>query len=435
MSESPVAVRVQGLTKKFRLYDDKYTLLKDRFIHIGRIRHQLRHQEITALDNVSFDIPAGQSFGVVGRNGSGKSTLLKCIAGILQPTKGSVSVRGKLAAMLELGTGFEPNLSGRDNIFINGALLGVPKREIQRRFDEIVEFSELGSFIDGQVKFYSSGMYMRLGFSIAVTLEPDVLVVDEVLAVGDERFQAKCLERMKSLRAKGTTIILVSHDLDSVRRFCDRAIGLEHGVILADGAPSEAILAIREEMLHAAEEPEHPAANEQTEDQAAPQDQGTLRYIPKGTRLERAVRLTGAEVIYPASPNRPYLLPHDPLEVRVSYEVDRPAGDVVFGLAIVDQQGFRLFATDTEILGTETDLPLGPGEVVFRCPDVPLQDGIYELVLGIRSLDGGTMHDWREGQDRISVSSPGIVHGEVAFPFTAEVYPGSQELIQSKGVS
>ncbi|MDE3087408.1 MAG: ABC transporter ATP-binding protein, partial [Acidobacteriota bacterium] len=186
-----VGVEVAGVSKRFRLYHQKYQSLKERVLHAG----QNPYEDFWALREVSFDVLEGETVGILGRNGSGKSTLLKCVSGILQPTDGKVVVRGQLAALLELGAGMQPDLSGRENIFLNASLLGLSTKEVERRFDDIVAFAELEQFIDNQVKFYSSGMYVRLGFAVAVNVDPDVLVIDEVLAVGDENFQRKCLAR------------------------------------------------------------------------------------------------------------------------------------------------------------------------------------------------------------------------------------------------
>ena len=193
-----VAIEIKDISKQFRLYNEKHTSLKERVIHGGK----MPFTPFWALKDVNVDVVQGETFGILGRNGSGKSTLLKCVAGIIKPTSGEIRVRGSLAAMLELGAGFQPDLSGRDNIFLNGSLLGLSAREIEKRFDDIVAFAELEDFIDNQVKFYSSGMYVRLGFAVAVNVEPDVLLVDEVLAVGDAAFQRKCLDQ-SSVPARG----------------------------------------------------------------------------------------------------------------------------------------------------------------------------------------------------------------------------------------
>ena len=239
------AVEIQNLSKRFRLYQEKYSSLKERVVHAGHIPYD----DFWALKDVEASFEAGQTIGMLGRNGSGKSTLLKCIAGILQPSSGQVVVRGKVAAMLELGAGFSHDLSGRDNVYLNGTLLGMSRKEIRRRFDEIVAFAELEQFIDNQVKYYSSGMIVRLGFAVAISIEPDVLLVDEVLAVGDERFQQKCLERVGQLQQEGRTIVVVSHAPDMMRELCDVILVLDHGNVVAFGKPGEAIRAFREGLL------------------------------------------------------------------------------------------------------------------------------------------------------------------------------------------
>ena len=208
----------------------------------GGVARDLKADEaFEALRGVSFEVAAGKTFGIVGRNGSGKSTMLKLIAGIGRPTSGDVKVHGRVSALIELGAGFHPEISGRDNVFINGMMLGLSKREIADRFDEIVAFAELEDFIDEPVKTYSSGMYMRLGFSVAINVDPDVLLVDEVLAVGDEAFTHKCLDKFADFRRRGRTVLLVTHSLDLVTRFCDEALWLDHGIARAHGDPRRVI--------------------------------------------------------------------------------------------------------------------------------------------------------------------------------------------------
>jgi ABC-2 type transport system ATP-binding protein len=223
-----VAVEVRGVSKRFRLFHEKQSTLKATILSGGR---RSRYEEFWALDDVSLDVPRGSTFALIGENGSGKSTLLKCMAKILVPDAGSITVNGKLSALLELGAGFHAELSGRENVYLNGSILGLSKKQIDDRFDDIVNFAgpEVERFIDTPVKNYSSGMFVRLGFAIAINVEPEVLLVDEILAVGDEAFQHKCTERFALLRSRGVTIVLVSHSLDAVRNMCDRAAWLEHG--------------------------------------------------------------------------------------------------------------------------------------------------------------------------------------------------------------
>jgi len=239
------SIEVSQLSKRFVLQHDQPKSLQDvalrLFRHRVRERHQ-RHEEFWALSGISFAIEPGESLAIIGRNGSGKSTCLKLLAGIMQPTSGFVKVQGRISALIELGAGFHPELTGKDNVFVNGVILGMTRNEIKRRFDEIVAFAELEHFIDIPVKFYSSGMYLRLAFAIAINVNADIMLLDEVLAVGDQSFQAKCLQRISELKRNGATIVFVSHDLNAVRTICQRTIWLDRGKLRADNA-TEAVIA------------------------------------------------------------------------------------------------------------------------------------------------------------------------------------------------
>ncbi len=235
------AMRFQNVSKRFVMSHDRARSFQDLMLHLFRRGGRSAREILWALRDISFEIQPGEAVAIVGRNGSGKSTCLKLMTRILTPTKGIVAVRGRVAGLLELGAGFHPELTGRDNIYLNGSLMGLSRREIARRFDEIVAFAELERFVDAQIKFYSSGMTMRLGFSIAVCVNPDILLIDEVLAVGDQSFQEKCLQRIGEVRATGATIVFVSHALDSVRALCERALWFDQGVLLEDG-PCDAVV-------------------------------------------------------------------------------------------------------------------------------------------------------------------------------------------------
>ncbi|MEY2399810.1 MAG: type transport system ATP-binding protein [Actinomycetota bacterium] len=234
---SEPAVTVENVSKRFRLYHERNDSLKVTLMRRGRAKYE----EFWALNDVSLEVPSGTTFGLIGENGSGKSTLLKCMAKILRPDKGSTKVNGKMSALLEVGAGFHPELSGRDNIYLNGSILGLSRKELDSKFDGIVDFAGLERFIDTPVKNYSSGMYVRLGFSVAINVDPDVLLVDEVLAVGDENFQRKCGEKFAELRQAGKTIVVVSHALGTMRTLCDHIAHLEHGVLKAVGPATEVI--------------------------------------------------------------------------------------------------------------------------------------------------------------------------------------------------
>ena len=238
MSEKDkIAIEIKELWENFRIYQERSGTLKAALVKLKRAVYE----EFWALRGVSFSIYKGETFGIIGQNGSGKSTLLKCIAGILQPAKGSIEVHGKISPLLELGAGFHPELTGRENIYINGAILRMTRKQINEKFDEIVAFSELGKFIDTQVKFYSSGMYIRLGFAIAVFSDPAILIIDEVLAVGDEHFKSKCFDKIKEFQSLNKTIVIVTHDMDSANKFCNRLVLLQQGTVQKIGNPAEVI--------------------------------------------------------------------------------------------------------------------------------------------------------------------------------------------------
>ena len=238
----PNVIEVEGVSKKFTVHKDKN--LKERVVNSGRSK---KHTEIYwALRDIGFTVEAGESIGLAGANGSGKSTLLKVIGGILTPDSGEVRVRGRIAALLELGAGFHPDLTGRENIVLNASILGLDEDEINSKMDSIIEFSGISDFIDTQVKFYSSGMYVRLAFAVAIHSDPDILLVDEVLAVGDEPFQRKCMQKIREFQAEGRSIILVSHSAEQIINVCDRAIILDHGNIIAAGEAREAMSMLRD---------------------------------------------------------------------------------------------------------------------------------------------------------------------------------------------
>ncbi|TFD39207.1 ABC transporter ATP-binding protein [Cryobacterium sp. TMT1-19] len=242
IKDAPVVIRTRDVSKRFIIRKDKS--LKERIVNFGRSKQH--KEDFWALRDIGIEITAGTSVGLVGANGSGKSTLLKVIGGIIQPNNGFVERRGRLAALLELGAGFHPDLTGRENVFLNGSILGLTQQQTADYFDSIVAFSEIGDFIDTQVKFYSSGMYVRLAFAIAVHVDPDILLVDEVLAVGDEPFQKKCMDKIREFQQEGRTIVFVSHSAGQIADLCDRVIVLSHGKIVFDGETEAGIDALRE---------------------------------------------------------------------------------------------------------------------------------------------------------------------------------------------
>ncbi|HEV3362800.1 MAG TPA: ABC transporter ATP-binding protein [Acidimicrobiia bacterium] len=394
------AIEVEGLTKTFRLYHDKPTSLKERVLRFRRARYS----PFTALRDVNLDIEAGTTVGLHGHNGSGKSTLLKCMAGIIQPTAGVVRTAGRMAALLELGAGFHPELSGRENVYLNGSILGLKRAEVDRVFDDIVGFAELEAFIDTPVKHYSSGMYVRLGFAVAVNVDPEILLVDEVLAVGDEAFQRKCIDKVKTFQAEGRTIVVVTHAADLVRQMCDKAAALERGVLVAEGEPNVVIREFRERLLKAARSGEE--------------------IGPEIARSEMSpmwgrVRIAEAEVIY-ATSGREAVAPREPMRLDVTLEAAEPVDDVVVGIAIYSSMGWLVFGTNTDLHRVDLGTVSGRRRVSFVFPEVPLLDGTYAVTIGVHTK-GGLVYDSWEQLRRFEVAAPGRDIGLVRFPVVIEV--------------
>jgi ABC-2 type transport system ATP-binding protein len=410
------AVEISGVGKRFRLSHERYSSLKERAIHLGKIHYD----DLWALKDVNLEIPQGETIGLLGHNGSGKSTLLKCIAGILQPTTGEIRTAGRLAALLELGAGFHQDLSGRENVFLNASLLGLHRREVETKFDDIVGFAELEHAIDQQVKYYSSGMYVRLGFAVAVNMDPEILLVDEVLAVGDELFQRKCLDRVRQFQREGRTIIVVSHSADMIRQVCDRAVVLDQGEMVAVGTPGEAVRAYREHLLRR-QRYDEVVALEDTE----PEQETVSGASPSGEpgstqegKRNLTVRITSVTFEYPDRDSKPYLVSGDPLTIRIRFEAMKPIADLVCGIAVYDTKGFVLFGWNTDLLGIDLGLVEGSGEVAFSVARLPLLDGTYPVTVGLHSHDEATVYDWSEQRHSFEVMCPtraaGILQLQVA---------------------
>lgn len=398
------AIDVRHVSKRFRLYKEKYTSLKERVIHGGHIPYT----DFWALRHVDLEIPQGETLGILGRNGSGKSTLLKCIAGILTPTEGEIRLRGKLAAMLELGAGFQPELSGRDNIYLNASLLGMSRREIDQRFDAIVSFAELEEFIDNQVRFYSSGMYVRLGFAVAVNVDPHILLVDEVLAVGDERFQQKCMARIHEFQEEGRTIVVVSHAADQMRQLCDRVAVINAGELLTVAPPGEAIRAFRDVLL-GSDEP-IPAA-----DEGLPEPTGEQQAVHL-TTTPRSVQVLSSRLEAAAGGTR--LHPGDAATVVVELDVREEVRQVVFGCSIWSSKGEMIFDYNS---GEPVTLPPGRTSFSLAFSELPLLDGSYEVNVRVQHHRGGVMYARLEPAATFQVENPGTTTGIVAIPVHLEV--------------
>ena len=410
--------RSLNVSKVYRRYARKkqFATLKSAILD-GSLLGDLKPDEtFQALRGVSFSVPKGCTYGVIGRNGSGKSTLLKCVAGITRPTEGSVTVDGRISALIELGAGFHPEISGRENIFINGIMLGLTKKEIQRRFDEIVEFAEMQDFIDAPVKTYSSGMYMRLGFAVAVHVDPEVLLVDEVLAVGDQGFTHKCLDKFAEFRRRNKSILLVTHSLDLVEKFCDIAHWLDHGVTKGEGDPKRVVAAYiidvedtEENELakaeavrvaasakevaeaHGARRPIGETSPAETGEGpcrrrvARPEGRIQVRRRPlghaRGRDHQRHARRAGRR-------SRHVFQSGEAIQVRMDVTSKEKITDFVFGLGLFNADNVCVYGTNTnleEFQPTEID---GDGVVTFTIDKLDLVEGTYRLDLAAHKTDG-----------------------------------------------
>jgi len=346
----PDVVRVENVEKVFQIRKDNS--LKDRLFHFGKLGREHR-SHYRAVDDVSITIQAGTTVGLLGPNGSGKSTLLKIIGGIIAPTSGEILTRGRMAALLELGAGFHPDLSGRENVYLNASILGLSREETSNRFDAIHEFSGIGEFIDTQVKFYSSGMFVRLAFAVAIHTDPDILLVDEVLAVGDEAFQRKCMERIAQFRAEGRTIILVSHSAAQVQELCDRAIVLKDGQLVFDGDTNDGIAALRD-VLEGRRVGEAPGAVD------LPIEITSIELLDGNDRPTKRVR------------------PGDRLKVRIHVDAHTDMEEWAAGFSIDTPMGQMMLASNTERLGiTLPAISQGASHMDFEIDSLNLANGQY----------------------------------------------------------
>jgi ABC-2 type transport system ATP-binding protein len=391
ISETENAVSVDHVSKTFKLPHEKTTSIKSAVVNFYRRKKSFEQQQV--LKNISLDIKQGEFFGIIGRNGSGKSTLLKLLAGIYVPTDGAVHVRGKLTPFIELGVGFNPELTGRENVFLNGALLGFNHKEMHAMYKDIVSFAEIERFMDQKLKNYSSGMQVRLAFSIAIRAETDILLIDEVLAVGDAAFQAKCLEHFTKLKADGKTVVFVSHDTEAVRRFCDRAVLIEKGKIVVQGDTQKAI----DEYLH--------LLTNKTDDNtpfgvetAQLKTANNIIHITKVWVEDDA----GNETIKLTAANKGYTLA---MEFKANQDVTNP----VPGVVLRNREGLRVTATNTKWIGqTLGDIKAGQKRTVrFNFPNV-LERGYYYVSANVVDNLLENFYHWQNDVVELQVE-----HGEL----------------------
>lgn len=388
-------IEVDHVSKQFRLYHERYGTLKERVV---RLRRQT-FEPFWALREVSLNVDDSETLGLIGANGSGKTTLLKIIAGILRPTSGVLRRRGRVAALLELGAGFHPDLTGRENVYMNASILGLSKRETDKRFDEMVAFAELEPFIDNQVKHYSSGMYVRLGFAVAVHVDPEILLVDEVLAVGDEAFQRKCLDKVRQFQREGRTIVFVTHAVDLVREICNRAACLHEGRVIAVGQVPEVVRAFRE-TLHG---------------------EAHLEAAPLEERGTREFRIVSVALRDDGGGRRQVFHAGEDLEVVVDAEADLPLDDPVGGIEISDARGNVLFGTNTARRQIDLGTVQGKVRLRFLLRQIPFMDGTYSVTVGLHSRDERTVYHWQERAHQFRCVNVGADSGPLQVPCELEV--------------
>jgi ABC-type polysaccharide/polyol phosphate transport system ATPase subunit len=420
------AIDVVNVSKVYRRYARRkqFATLKSALLDGSLIGDLKPDETFPALRGVSFQVPKGCTYGVIGRNGSGKSTLLKCVAGITRPTEGAVHVDGRISALIELGAGFHPEISGRENIFINGIMLGLTKKEVHRRFDEIVEFAEMQDFIDAPVKTYSSGMYMRLGFAVAIHVDPEVLLVDEVLAVGDQGFTHKCLDKFSEFRRRNKSILLVTHSLDLVEKFCDEAHWLDKGLSRGEGDPKRVVAAY---IINVEDSEENELAKAEATRVAASASQPPLPGAASGGEASsgsmvasgdaggepppqnfvddaqtardgfksaegrwgtREIEITNVTIAGPDGAVGHVFQSGDKVHVRMHVKSKTAITDFVFGLGLFNADGVCVYGTNTNLEEFQPSEINGDGTVIFEIDQLDLVEGTYRLDLAAHKLDG-----------------------------------------------
>ena len=395
-TQSQPAIRLRNVSKRFAFTPDMPQSVLETVIAAVTRRRRSGSHDLWAVRDVTFDVLPGQCLGIIGRNGSGKSTLLKIIARIIQPTSGEITVHGRVSALLELGAGFHPDLTGRENIYLNASVLGLSKAETGALFHEIVEFSELGEFINMPVKHYSSGMYMRLGFSVAIHVRPDILIVDEILAVGDQSFQTKCIDRITEMKRAGTTIIFISHDLKNVAHLCSDIVWMEHGVLRMAG-PTESVLAQYRDHLF----------NKTGQQMTSENDLGGFRRW--GTRQ---IEITGLRLLNEDGQESTIFRTGDALAVEMTYIAHDPIEEPEFGLALHRHDGVHITGPNTYAGGLRLGVVKGPGVVRYVIRSLPLLGGRYNLTAAVHDSVDPIAYDYHEEAYSFRVVDSGAPEAE-----------------------
>lgn len=398
------AIEVYDLKKKFKVYYDKGRSLQEKIM----FKNRNYYEERWVLKGVSFDIKKGEAVGLIGHNGCGKSTTLKLLAGILYPDGGGVELAGRVSSLLELGAGFHPDMSGRENIYINASIFGLSKKEIDKRLDEIIEFSELEEFIDNPVRTYSSGMYMRLAFSVAINVNADILLIDEILAVGDVNFQTKCFNKLMEIRAKGTTIVLVSHSPDQIERICTRSIWLQDGEIRMEGNARKvhkAYLEFMNEERKKIEEKEKKEKKKNVTEEVNEEPQNVDDIKRRGTG---EARITSVKCQSELGKEEHYFLKGDTIQFEIEYKVNKKVPKAYFGLCILRNDGVRCYGINTRSEGLDYKELNQNGKVTITFPEIPLMKGVFMVDVTIEDQVGNTIDYYDNAVSfDVSVNEPG----------------------------
>lgn len=404
-------IQFKNVSKRFIINHEHSRSLQEVLIRfLTRRRQESDSEEFWALRHVSFEVPEGKTVGLIGTNGSGKSTALKLMTGILQPTEGEIYVDGRISALLELGSGMHPELTGRENVFLNGSLLGFSNHEMRKLYAKIVEFSELKRFIDTPVKHYSSGMYMRLAFSVAIHVQPDILLLDEVLAVGDQSFQTKCLDRIYQMKKGGTTIVMVSHALESLQDMCDELIWLNKGRLMGQGETSEMAAQYQYYIYNLSKQTEKKLFSEESEElnedevtneevqaeELDDQEEEEQEQESSWRWGSREVEITDVRFCR-GDEYTDNFLTGDNLTIEIHYIAHQPIDDPMFGLAIHHANGTHINGPNNKFAGFDIERIEGPGVVYYTIPDLPLMPGSYDVTVSAYDRMGIYDYDvhWR----------------------------------------
>ena len=391
-ADAPVVIDVENVKKKFRVYRDRGNNLRDLFLNIGR----RKHEDHWVLKGISFQVRSGEAVGLIGENGCGKSTTLKMLTKILYPDAGSITMKGRVSSLIELGAGFHPDMSGRENIYTNASIFGLSRKEIDARLEEIIAFSELKEYIDDPVRTYSSGMYMRLAFAVAINVDADILLIDEILAVGDAAFQAKCFQRMREIKAQGTTIVIVSHAMGQIEQICDRTIWIDDGVIRMEGKPRDVHPHYMEWMSRKNQPEPAPEAEEAPADEAPPATkeedaEGNVKRWGSGE-----ARMTKVRVTDPQGKEKTEFTPWEPFTIHIDYTAKQVLTDAVIGLAIYRKDGVLIYGTNTMI---DTSRPVTlkeEGTIDLDIDALQAANGEYVIDLALHRPDGFNYDFWRD---------------------------------------